>query len=184
MDAFAVGCASDPNGPRGDGTIQVLLTDFPLEAIESAEVTISRIYLTGGGEGHVDLFNGPEEPHQMELLDLQNGVTLDLTGEVPIPEGSYGQLRFVVDEARLALADGYTFAGGASDIELTVPSGFYRVILHGEEDEEDDSGSVVIEGGETTVVLVDFDVAASFVFQGPLESPIGVLFKPVLMQLP
>jgi hypothetical protein len=33
-------------------------------------------------------------------------------------------------------------------------------------------------------MLVDFDVAASFVFQGPPELPIGVLFKPVLRELP
>jgi hypothetical protein len=162
----------------------VLLTDFPLEAIESAEVTISRVYLTGGGQGQVDLFHDTENPHHLDLLDLQGGITFDLTGEVEIPEGNYGQLRFDVDAATLVLAEGYSFAGGASEIALTVPSGFFRVLLHGEEDEDDESGTIVVEEGVTTVVLVDFDVAASFVFQGPPTSPIGVHFKPVLKQLP
>jgi hypothetical protein len=176
-------CDSDASGPEGEGRIQVMLTDFPLEAIASAEVTISRVYLTGGGEGHVDLFNDAENPHVFDVLDLQSGVTLDLTGEVDIPEGSYGQLRFVVDDAHLTLEDGYAFAGGAAEMDLTVPSGFFRVLLHGEIDEEDESGTILIEEGETTVVLVDFDVAASFVFQGPPDAPTGVHFKPVLKQI-
>ena len=116
-------------------------------------------------------------------MGLQEGVTFDLTGEVPIPEGSYGQLRFVVDEAHIALNEGFTFSDGSSERSLTVPSGFFRVILHGEEDEEDDSGSLVFEGGETEIVLVDFDVSRSFVFQGPPDSPKGVRFKPVLKQI-
>ncbi len=177
------GCESSPAGPVGEARIRVLLTDFPLEAIASAEVSISRVYLTGGGQGQVDLFNNEEAPHELDLLDLQGGVTFDLTGEVPVPEGSYGQLRFVVEEAQLALADGFTFSDGSSERDLTVPSTFFRVILNGEAGEEDDSGSLALEGGETTAVLVDFDVSQSFVFQGPPDSPVGVQFKPVLRQL-
>ncbi len=172
-----------PTGSGQDARVQILLTDFPLEAIASAHATISRVYLTGGGSGHVDLFNDLDTPHEIELLELQDGVTFDLTGEIPVPEGSYGQLRFVVDEAHISLHEGYEFSDGSSEMGFTVPSGFFRVILHGEEGEGDDSGSIVLEGGETEVVLVDFDVSRSFVFQGPPESPDGVRFKPVLKQI-
>jgi hypothetical protein len=130
------------------------------------------------------LFKDSENPHQLNLLDLQDGVSLDLTGEVQVPLGSYGQLRFVVDEAHVTLADGFVFAVESVEKELTVPSGFFRVILHGELDEDDDSGSIHLEGGETSVILVDFDVSASFTFQGPPLLPNGVMFKPVLRQLP
>ncbi len=53
----------------------------------------------------------------------------------------------MVEEAHLALADGFTFSDGSSERDLTVPSTFFRVILNGEEGEEDDSGSLVLEGG-------------------------------------
>ena len=49
--------------PGSEARVRILLTDFPLEAIASAEVSISRIYLTGGGDGHVDLFNDQGSPH-------------------------------------------------------------------------------------------------------------------------
>lgn len=183
--AVITACDGAPTSAGEEARVQVLLTDFPLEAIASAEVSISRIYLTGGGgDGYVDLFNDQVSPHQIDLLGLQDGVTFDLTGEVPIPEGSYGQLRFVVDVANIVLEDGFTFSDDSSEKSLKVPSGFFRVILHGEEDEGDDSGNLVFEGGETEVVLVDFDVSRSFVFQGPLDSPNGVHFKPVLKQMP
>ena len=183
--AVITACNSAPTRAGPEARVQVLLTDFPLEAIASAEVFISRIYLTGGGgDGYVDLFNDQVSPHVIELLELQNGVTFDLTGEVPIPEGSYSQLRFEVDVANIALEEGYTFSDDSSEKSLKVPSGFFRVILPGEEDEGDDSGSLVFQGGETEVVLVDFDVSHSFVFQGPPDSPNGVHFKPVLKQMP
>ena len=173
-------CDSAPMSPGEEARVQVLLTDFPLEAIASAEVFVSRIYLTGEGDGQVDLFNDQGSPHEIDLLDLQDGVTFDLTGKVPVPAGSYGQLRFVVDEAHIALNEGFTFSDGSSERSLTVPSGFFRVILYGE---EDGSGSLAFEGGETKIVLVDFDVSQSFVFQGPPDSPSGVHFKPVLKQI-
>lgn len=176
-------CEGNSTEPAQMARVQVLLTDLPIDALASAEVAISHIYLTGGGEGQVDLFRDSENPHRMNLLDLQDGVTLDLTGEILVPEGSYGQLRFVVDEARVTLAEGFFFSDQSVEKELTVPSGFFRVILHGEVDEEDDSGNLELEGGETSVILVDFDIAASFVFQGPPLLPNGVMFKPVLRQL-
>ena len=114
----------------------------------------------------MDLFNDQVSPHQIDLLGLQDGVTFDLTGEVPIPEGSYGQLRFVVDVANIVLEDGFTFSDDSSEKSLKVPSGFFRVILHGEEDEGDDSGNLVFEGGETEVVLVDFDVSSQLRLSG------------------
>ena len=61
-------CDSAPTSPAEEARVQVLLTDFPLDAIASVEVSVSRIYLTGGGDGHVDLFNDQGSPHEIDLL--------------------------------------------------------------------------------------------------------------------
>lgn len=181
---LAAACDSEPTAPSAqDARVQILLTDFPLEQIEAAEVWISRIYVVGGGQGQVDLFNAADEevdPHHFNLLDLQDGVTA-MVADATVPAGSYGQLRFVVDSAHVTLEEGSTFADGASDKSLTVPSGFVRVNL--ENDTEAGDGSLDLEANETTVVVVDFDVAASFVFQGPPTAPHGVILVPVLHQV-
>ena len=211
---WAAGCESSES-PTGaaDGSdtarIQVLLTDLPLEAIEIAEVWISRIYLVGGGQGQVDLFSDSDAPHHLDLLQLQDGVTAEVTEEVEVPAGSYGQLRFVVDSGRIVLAEDYSFSDGSRERTLGVPSGFVRVNLKGEgfpdgndeanggDEQEpndtnsngqepngsDEEGGLELEGGTSTVVVVDFDVAASFIFTGPPWSPNGVHLHPVLHEI-
>ena len=181
------GCSdSDPTGAdAGEARIQVLLTDFPLEAIEAADVWISEIYLVGGGQGRVTLFQDTEAPQHFDLLELQD-TEVELFDPVPVPEGNYGQLRFVVSSARITLVDGYTFSDGTDEKEIFVPSGSIRVNLRGVDDpegENEEAGSLDLVGGETVVVLVDFDVSKSFVFTGPPTSPNGVLFKPVLKEM-
>lgn len=186
VSLLIAGCGeSDPVAAGGEARVQILLTDFPLEAIDAAEVWISAVYLQGGGQGRTYLFDDSENPQHFNLLDLQD-TEVELFDPVPVPEGNYGQLRFVVDSAHITLADGYNFADGSSDMELVVPSGSIRVNLRGDDDpegENEEAGSLDLVGGETTIVLVDFDVSQSFVFQGPPASPMGVLFKPVLKEV-
>ncbi len=197
---LGAGCDSTPSGSAGgDATFQLQVTgasgssaisamqmagdahianqETPMSAeqVDMAEVWISRIYLVGGGEGHVDLFVADEEngPLHLDLMELHEGVDVTLTDPVPVPEDRYGQLRLVVDDARVTLAEGYTFSDGSYEKAATVPSGFLRVNLNGD---------LVIEGGEEIVVLADFDLSRSFVFQGPPAAPLGVNIKPVLFQ--
>ncbi len=211
---WTVGCESS-DGPtqlqgEGNSRVQILLTDHPLEASESAavrisslevievaEVWISRVYLVGGGHGQVDLFNDPENPRHLDLLQLHGGVTAELTEEVPVPSGIYGQLRFVVDSGRVVLAgedgEGYTFSDGSREQMVQVPSGFVRVNLKGRtfppessnggEFEAEEVGELTLEDGETMVLLFDFDVEASLNFPGPPGNPHGVQLLPVLHEL-
>ena len=185
--AAVAAVACDSTGPEVDGQVQILLTDAPADHIESADVWISRVYLQGGGDeseeeeseggGRVDLFNDPENPQQYDLLDLQNGVVANLTGPVDVESGSYGQLRLVVDSARITLAEGFTFANGDSERTLFVPSGSQSGI------KVDLLEPVEATADALTVVLVDFDVEENFVFQGPDDAPTGVLFTPRLKQI-
>jgi hypothetical protein len=176
--------ACDSTGPvAGNGRVQIRLTDAPADHIESAYVWISRVYVQGGeGEGEeaggrVDLFNDPENPREYDLLQLRDGIIADLTAEVLVEAGTYGQLRMVVDSAELRLSDGLTFADGSSETTLFVPSGAQSGI------KVDLLEPIEATEGALTAVVVDFDVDQNFVFQGPADAPTGVLFTPKLKQI-
>jgi hypothetical protein len=167
--ALLAACEMPPGSASQYSRIRLLLTDAPSPEIESAVVWISRAYLVPGEEGESVVVT--DEPQEYDLLDLQNGVTA-LLGEATVAAGPYAQLRLVVDSARLTLANGATFQDGASSRTLKVPSGHESGI------------KVIFPGGleltEDVDVVVDFDVAKNFVFQGPPAGPHSVLFTPVL----
>lgn len=187
-------CDSDPTG-TGMARVQILLTDAPSDYIQSAEVSISRVYLMrgdleeaeGGVEGEeiegpnkVDLFNDAENPKVYDLLTLRDGLVADLTDLLDVPEGSYGKLRLVVDEAVVTLNDPYVFRSGEASQALKTPSAHksgLKVKL---------AEVIRAEAGTTTIVTVDFDVEQNFKIQGDPESPDGikgVLFTPSLKEL-
>jgi len=146
-----------------EGQMRVLLTDAPAD-IKEAHVTILRVELVGEDEGVIVL---SEQEQAFDLLELQNGVTAELA-DVAIPEGSYAQLRVVVDEeARLVFED-------ESETKLKVPSGTQTgiKILFPEVTIADDDDSVEI--------LLDFDVFESFVPGGASDM---YIFKPVIKPL-
>jgi hypothetical protein len=167
----ALACSSDSNGPSTRGVVTVRLADAPADDFQSATVYVSSVTLIGGGtsaSGEVI----SDTKASFDLLTLQNGVTATL-GSASVPTGTYSQVRLVVDSARVVLAGGRTFANGSSSAVLRIPSGQetgLKVTF---------GPPVVVTEGET-VLVVDFDVSRSFVFQGPRTSPTGVLFKPVL----
>ncbi len=182
---LAASACSDTAGVS-TSKVQILLTDAPSDMIASAEVWISHVYLQGGvgepeedGGGRVDLFNDPESPHHYDLLELQDGLTADLTGLVEIEAGLYQGLRLVVDSARLTLVEGLAFPDDTDTAILMVPSGSesgIKVALNHVIDAAE---------GESTTLTVDFDVARNFVIQGGQgQNAIrGILFTPVLLEL-
>lgn len=169
VTAALVGLVScDATGP-GTGTVRLFLTDAPAPAIASATVWISRAELVPGDAGPVLV---TDTPQQYDLLALQGGVTA-LLGTATIPTGDYAQLRLIVDSAHITLAPGVTFADGSNDAVLKVPSGMQTGI------KVNFAGPLHVAPGETDLVA-DFDVARSFVFQGPPGAPIGAHFQPVI----
>ena len=165
----AVACGGSDSGTTGQLTIR--LTDAPGDHIESATVYISSIYLIGGNDTTGTRFTISETPQQYDLMTLQNGVTTAL-GTATVPVGDYTQLRLKVDSARVTLKAGVTI-GGASTVSLRTPSAQQTGI------KVNFSGPLQVVPGQTFLV-VDFDVARNFVFQGPRGAPTGVSFKPVL----
>ena len=146
------------------------LTDAPgIDMIESAQVTISTVYLVGTDGTPRDTLS--TNAGVFDLLDLQNGLKAFL-GTATIAAGDYEQLRLVVTGATITLKSGFTFSDGTSTRDLKVPSG-------------PESGIKVNFGGPVhiappaTNLTIDFPVDQNFVFTGA-TSPSGVLFKPTL----
>lgn len=175
------GCneTTDPNGPSGTGsggggmppttaTFRVLLTDSPSDQLDSAVVYISQVYLQGDDGRQVI----SDSAMSFDLLVLQNGVTAELADSV-VPTGSYEQLRLIVDSARAVLKAPLTFRDGSTTAAMKVPSGSSSGL------KVKFGGPIVVDSGEV-VVVIDFDVSRSFVFQGPPWAPKSVSLKPVI----
>jgi hypothetical protein len=183
-----LGCneVTDPAGPAGGGgtgggtggggggtpgipSIRVLLTDAPSDMMDSAVVYISQVYLQGGDGGRTVI---SDSAMSFDLLVLQNGVTAELADSA-IPVGEYEQLRMIVDSARAVLKAPLTFRDGSTTASMRVPSGNTSGL------KVKFDGPIVVDSGEV-VVVIDFDVSRSFVFQGPPRAPRSVSLKPVI----
>jgi len=149
------------------GTLTVRLADAPGEEVDSAMIWVSGVSVVGE-EGS---FVISSDTATYNLLDLTGGVTA-LLGSEEIPVGSYSQLRLIVDSARVVLKPPVVFSSGSPSSSLKVPSGSTSGL-------KVNLGNVTVVPGET-VLLVDFDVSRSFVFQGPPGGPKSASFKPVL----
>ena len=166
-----MGCNIGSDLNSATSRVRLHLTDAPAPNIESAMVWISSAYLIPGPDSGSNKVIVSNEPQEYDLLELQDGVTA-LLGDADIPAAEYSQLRLVVDSARLTLAAGFTFADGSTTKSLKVPSGGQTGIKVSFPDKLDLTGDAD--------VVVDFDVAENFVFQGPPAAPHGVLFTPHL----
>jgi hypothetical protein len=152
------------------GRITVLLTDAPGDVV-SAVVTIESIYIQGGTEEDGDEDDEGSrlylrtDPVTTDLLTLRDDVATLVEGAA-LPEGRYGQLRFVLSGAYIEVEDeegtsifataGYAEAPAQPDGTLQCPScaqSGLKINLP--------AGFEVTEGEEQSV-LVDFDVSQSF----------------------
>jgi len=151
------------SGSGTDSRMVVRMQDNP-DDIAEAWVTIERLELVGD-DGVVLL---SDEVQDYDLLTLQDGITATLA-DTPVPSGTYSQLRIVVAEAsEVLLKDEETL------VTLKVPSGTetgIKVLLNEFE---------IANDADLVEVLIDFDVAASFVKAGASGQ---YIFKPVIKPL-
>lgn len=161
-------CSDGGTSNAAMGTLTMRLADAPGEEVESAVIWVSGVSVIGtDGTSHVI----SSDTASYDLLDLQHGVTAYL-GSAEIPTGTYSQMRLIVDSARVTLKAPITFTSGSSSALMKVPSGSTSGL-------KVNLGNVSVVAGET-VLLVDFDVSRSFVFQGPPGGPKSASFKPVI----
>lgn len=167
------GCSKTPEN-NGPGRLVINVTDapFPLDILESASVTITKVEIRKAGDGISDgspfitLWEGSET---FDLLDLRNGLKEELL-DIEIPGGEYDLIRLYVDEAGLKVKDGDNF-------NVKVPSGKQtglKVFIN---------PGLIVEGGLTSELLLDFDLSRSFIMMGNMYTPAGIKgfnFKPVI----
>lgn len=158
----------------GTGQLAIKVTDapFPIDMVESASVTITKVEIRKAGDGISD--SNPfivllEDTLTFNLIELRNGVVDELL-KMEIPEGKYNLLRLYVEEATLKIKDGDTYkvkvpSGQQTGIKIFVKPDFS------------------VTGGLTTELLLDFDLSRSFQMIGSFNNPRGINgfhFKPVI----
>lgn len=170
-----VSCNNDENIPQGTkGRINVHLTDspYPIGLIESAFVTIDKVEIrkhseSNPGEDADSFIVISEVEMQIDLLELTNGITEQIA-TLDLEAGSYNEMRLHVVDATVVLANG-------TEYDLKVPSGSSSGLKIKFDPE------IQILEGQTSDVLLDFDVSRSFVVKGNVSTQInGFNFKPVV----
>ena len=182
--AFLGGCDDEVTGGEGTGRLRVMLTDAPGDLAE-AFVKIDQIVLVRSdadstnenAPGRIELT--PDVTGFIDLLDLSGGDVLEILDEDDIPEGTYSQVRLVIDEAYVELKDGRVFAtsgatlpaGVTADGTLRCPScasSGYKVKFS--------QGGLVI--ADNSIITIDFDAGQSFGHQAGNSGQ--WIMKPVL----
>jgi hypothetical protein len=145
-------CATPDADPPRTNTIRVSLTDAPLHEATSLMVSFGRVDLVSSGAG-AGVITVTEARGRLDVLGLANGVMATI-GEAEVPDGTYAEIRLVVDDATLAFGD--------DTFDVVVPSG-------------DETGlkialepPLVVSGGAARDVVIDFDV-----HRGVVETPPG-----------
>jgi len=171
LSGVAACSGSDSTSVSGTGMLELRLTDAPSDDFQSATIFVSSVYAKGGSAGASEALVSSTKA-TYDLMTLQNGVTATM-GTANVPSGSYSQIRLVVDSAKVTLKAGKTFADGSSTARLNVPSGSESGL------KVNFAGPVDVGSG-TATVLVDFDVAGSFILQGPRSQPTGCSLRPLI----
>ena len=170
MMLLIAGCSELNN--ENYGTLKISITDapFPIDFIDSANVTITkleaRVKGDSSGSEFITLY---EEIQSFNLLELRNGVTANMA-ELEVPVGDIDLIRIYVEEASLTLTNGDSYS-------VKVPSGAQtgiKIFI---------DPAIRVNGGLTSEVLLDFNVDKSFVLKGNIDTPAGIKgfnFKPVI----
>lgn len=170
------------------GMVVVKLTDapFPTDEVKSVEVMVVRVdartACTDDESANEDQDNNSASgwmtlasPNaKFDLLLLQGGKSTSLGNQALTP-GTYCGLRFIIDPAQstVTLKDG-TLLNGTSTPGIKFPSADKTGI------KVNLSKPLTVVAGTTTTLLIDFDVANSFVLRGNTIHNNGLLFKPVI----
>lgn len=183
-------CASTASTSPANGTIAVQLTDaaFSIDSVSRVDLYVLRVdgrmtdtdsaSAAKGATSDSSKSSGwttLASPNQsVNFLAYQNGQTLAI-GQTTVPAGSYLGFRIVIDPSKssVTLKSGAVLTG-VSTPNVSFPSGGtsgIKVVL---------TNPVVVGANGTTTMVVDFDLANSFVLRGNSISQNGLLFKPVV----
>jgi hypothetical protein len=118
------------------------------------------------------------EPNaKFDLMKLADGTNTFL-GDAKVAAGSYNGFRLIIDPAKSSVTLNNatnTVIGGESIVGLKFPSAAKTGIKIKLSD-----GAVEVKAGQTSTLVVKFDVGNSFVVRGNSIEQNGLLFKPVI----
>lgn len=179
--ALALLVACGGGGGGGMGTLALTMTDGPFPAtdgcLESATVTIDGVSVQSESAGWLPLpLDGGATSLTLDLLQLRSGLEASLAVGA-LPTGTYHQIRLHIVSAALQFTD------GSPDVTFTVPSGMQSGLKINVQP------NFVVAAGQTTPLVLDFDLANSFHVTGNGGEPTcddlkdgtsTVLFNPVV----
>lgn len=183
-------CGGGGDDSAATGTLRTAMTDAPSCGYDNVFVTVDRIRVNNSATASPDSGGWSElvldQPRQIDLLDLQNGVIEEL-GELTLPVGRIQQVRFVlVDNATANPAD----IDFDPDADPTRAPNHVVFSAGGFEDLKTPSGQqsgvkinvgIDVAEGQVADLLIDFDACKSVVEAG---SSGNYLLKPVLTAIP
>lgn len=161
-----VACGGDDSDSSGDtGTFSLNVTDAPALDFTKFVVPFNGVVLQpANGESITFTF---DEARELDLLQLQGGVSAPLLEGVEVPAGEYEWIRLVLDEENIFAYD----SNGAQN-KVYVPSG-------GQTGLKLVSGFAVAQGGGNSFTI-DFDVRKSVVNPESSGSGAEYFLKPAL----
>jgi hypothetical protein len=133
---------ADDLGAAETGLVTVAITDGPMEDIEDVVFHLTHIDL-GHADGQVtrlELHGGPQD---VEMLELQNGVTHDLLDRALVPAGTYEWVQLGIDFQQSHVG---THSGGRHGLQL------------GEENALRVREPFEIQDNEHAEFIIDFDL--------------------------
>lgn len=111
-------CGGD-GGSSATSSVQVSLTDTPIEDADNVVVSVSGVAFKPEGSAPEVVQNFA--PRSIDLLQYQNGRTAILLQDTPMKAGRYQWLRLIID-TQPVVRDSYIVIDG-NECELIVPSG-------------------------------------------------------------
>lgn len=171
---FITSCNTDDTSiPEGKGKLNVYITDapFPIDLISSTSININKIEIRYKAELDAESDQDSfivisDEEMEIDLLDLTNGIT-ELMASIDLEPGYYDMIRLHVGDAVVVMNDESVF-------DLKIPSGYssgLKIKI---------KPAIYLTEGQTSDVLLDFDVSKSFVAKGNIKNLKGFNFKPVV----
>ena len=144
------GSGSDSSASSGTGTVSFGITDAPAMDLRNVTIAFTEIRLKPEEGQWVEFpLEGFE---QVNLLDLQGGLSEPLITDEEVPAGTYTELRLSVDTDNPFVKREST---GDSEYSLAVPSGEQSGLKL--------KGEFLVAADTTTNFTIDFDVRKSIV---------------------
>ena len=149
------------SGTSSDGTLKLAMTDAPACGYDHVYVTVNkiRVHQNATADGNAAGWSELSIPAQrIDLLSLNNGVLQEL-GSLPLPAGTYQQVRLVLAPNQPgSLANALVLSGTSDEIALTTPSAQqsgFKLQAHFE-----------VLSGQVADMVLDFDACRSIVKAG------------------